>query len=76
MFLNFQRLIAKCTKETEKKWNNLRNDMERAKKKRISLNDTSNQIPNRPKSLKTKKRLKGSNGPCDLGPKQDQTKFE
>jgi len=25
---------------------------------------------------KPRKRLKGSNGPCDLGPKQDQTKFE
>ena len=30
-FFNFQHLIAKCTKQTENKWNNLRNDIEREK---------------------------------------------
>ena len=42
-----------------------------------SLNNAISQIPKSTQSLsKQRKDSKTSNGPCDLGPKQDQTSFE
>ena len=56
--------------------NNLRNDIKREKTNKFHSMAQAIRSQIYQSLSKPRKSLKGSNGPCDLGPKQDQTKFE
>lgn len=65
-----------CTKQTENKRSNLRNDIQESKTNKFhsTKQTTKSQIDQSPS--KQRKDSKASNGLCDLSPKQDQTNFE